>query len=146
MTYIVLGIIILVALFLVAGGSLGRGVRVGPVVEDLEARLKPILDEGPTWMASGKVHRERYADGREAFDLRCAGIRTNTGEPSVPVDAGLDVFVGEQLVATVRLRGGHARLELRSADGETIPDAAVGTPVSIRYQGHVLLSGIFEED
>lgn len=145
MSYYVIAAIGLVVLWLLFGGTSGR-LRVGRVVEDFEARLQPVQQEGPAWMASGKAHRERYADGRIDFDLRCRGIRTNTGTPKVPVGATLEVALGETVIARVPLRQGHVRLALSSRKGDRVPTVNAGTAISLRYEGTVLLRGTFELD
>ena len=55
--------------FLLVGG---RGVRVG-LLEGFQARLEPLRQEGPAWMASGRAWRERRRNGDEE-------LRAFTGE------------------------------------------------------------------
>lgn len=129
---------------IVLGGS-GR-LRIGRVVEDFEARLRPVDDKGPARTAFGKAHRERYANGREDFDLRCRGIRTNTGVPRIPAGASLEVFVGETLVGTAPARRGHLRLLLSNRKRQNVPSVTEGTVITLRYQGTVLMRGIFVPD
>lgn len=137
---------LIIALSLLVILLLGSRIRVGPVVEDFEADLRPVLQEGPTWMASGKAHRERYKDGREVFDLRCRGLRTNTGTPKLPVGAAIDVVLDGEALASVPLRQGQARLKLDSRKGGPVPVVAEGTAVALRYEGVLLLEGVFELD
>jgi hypothetical protein len=140
--WVAVGIVVLAVLF---GGGSGR-LRIGRVVEDFEARLRPLQQEGPTWMAFGKAHRERYANGREEFDLRCRGIRTNTGEPRIPSGAAIEVLLGETVIATAPLRQGHLRLILSNRKRQEVPKVQEGTVVSVRYQGTILLRGVFALD
>lgn len=71
-------------------------LRLGPVVEDFEARLRPLRQEGPAWMASGKAHRERYRVPLVRGHVRLT-LSSKKGEP-VPV-------VGEGSILSLRYAG-----------------------------------------
>lgn len=146
MFYVLVFIGVAAVLWLLSGGSGGRGFRVGRVIEDYEARLRPPQHEGPTWMAAGKAEREQRADGVAEFELSCIGIRPDTGTPRIPAGATVDVVVGGTVLATVPVTRGRIRLKLRSDRGAEIPPVQEGTPVAIRYEGTVLLEGVFERD
>ena len=97
-------------------------------------------------IARGKAEREQRADGSAEFELWCIGIRTDAGMPRIPSGAGVEVVVGDRVLATVPVKGGRIRLKLRTFNGDDVPAVQQGTAMAIRYQGTVLLEGAFEPD
>lgn len=124
---------------LVAGGIvlLARRTGTGPrrELEDLEARLLPPSEGGS---GHGHFERERYGDGEAELEVWVRGIELADG-------TSLEVSVDDRPVATLSLRSGRARHEIRAPHDE-VPPAAAGETVRVRHGTRVALEGRLRHD
>lgn len=116
---------------------LSRSTGTGPrrEIEDLEARLRPPDASGS---GHGHIERERYDDGEAELEVWVRGL-------DLPDGAGLEVSVGDRQVATLSVRSGRARHEVRDRE-ESVPAASAGEPVRVRHGGRVVLEGTLRRD
>lgn len=145
-TYLIIGVVLIALIVLSRRKHGSTRIRIGPVVEDLEARLRPLSQEGPTWMATGKAHRERFQNGRELFDVRVRGLRMRTGAPRLQAGDVLHVVLDGKTVAQMVARRDHFGVTLDSSAGDAVPVSSVGSEISIEFNGQTLLQGVFELD
>lgn len=135
----------LIVVWLLTGGTSGRGVRAhGRDSERLKAKLEPVIQEGPTWMASGWAVWATKPGRPAALEVLCSRIRTGTGTPNVPVGAELDVVVGGRVVGSAPVRNGQVRLKVPLESPEltaAVVAAGPGIPVELRYGNDVLMRG-----
>lgn len=105
------------------------------VVEEYEATLSA-TGSSP---ARGKAERKRYADREEALKVRGRGLEVPDGERVFVVLEGRRV--GETVPA-----GGRFRFEASNHAGCSIPRVHEGSRLELRWNGKVMLAGVFRPD
>ena len=113
-------------------------VSVRTIVHELEARLVPV-DAGAHGGASGRIERKTYGNAEARLKVKVRGLDDVAGTAA-------DVVVDGARVASIALRGGAGKLDLRAPGDDRIPAMRRGDRVEIVTGGRVLLSGVLEED
>ncbi|HSR70928.1 MAG TPA: hypothetical protein VLL72_00985 [Kiloniellales bacterium] len=104
------------------------------VLEELEARLEPMVGAENGGTGRGKLEFKRYGDGRLRMKIKCR-------ELDLPDGAKLELRSGETLVARLEARKGRATLDEERDASEGAPPLAAGDLVTLCYQGVPLLGG-----
>lgn len=137
MTGLFLAAILIVAA-LIGWRALASSSRVRIILEDYEARLKPI-NAAAASRATGKAERERYKDGSEEFSLRLHQV-------DLPEGAAVEIALQGTVLGTTVVRQQSGRFELNTTTGARVPAVKVGDVVEVRHQGSAILRGTFRED
>jgi hypothetical protein len=129
---------ILIVAILIAWKALSASSRVRIIVEDYEARLKPV-DAGTASTTTGKAERERYKDGTEELSVRLYQV-------DLPNGAKPEVALNGVVLGTIVIQEQRGRFELNTKTGAHVPAVKVGDVVEVRHQGSAILRGTFRED
>lgn len=129
-------LLLVVVIFSAARGKVRINARE---VSDLEARLRPAADAVVAVRASGKAEREEWDDGSAEFEAYVRGL-------DLPDGSEIEFVVDGVVVGRVPTRGGKARLDYQSREGDDVPPIAEGQRLAVRHQGADLLEGSFRPD
>lgn len=111
------------------------------VVEELEAKLRPVKPHAAAWAPRGlgKAEWKQYGDGSRLGSLVLTGLDLPDGSELELTSAGRPI---DRLV----VQQGGVRYRRESALGESVPLVERNQLMQVLYQGQVILSGLVYRD
>lgn len=109
------------------------------IVEDYEAKLKPVDPERFGIKAHGKAEWKRYGNDEEKLSVHIHDVE-------LPDGSELDVYLNGGFVGRITLRGGYGKFVVESNSGQAAPRAGEGSTTAISLSGGEILKGIFVKD
>ncbi len=109
------------------------------IVEDYEAKLKPVDPARFGEKARGKAEWERYGNDEEELSVSIRNV-------NLPDGSELDAYLNSGFVGRIALRGGYGKLEIGNNSGQAAPRAGVGSTMTVSFNGAELLKGTFVKD
>jgi len=114
-------------------------MAIRTVKKELEAKLFPVGQSSFFSRPRGIIERKIYGKGSERLKILISNFKVPDGDE-------VEIVIGDNLLSTLKIKKGSAKLDLKSEDGNTIPQISAGESAEIRHNNNVIVKGKFTID
>ena len=105
----------------------------------MEARLEPAGNSPSNSKARAKIERKDYGDGNRRLKVSISDFDGPDGEQ-------VDLIIDNEIIGRTQINSGKAKMDLRSENGNYIPEIFLNDTAEICYKGEAIVRGLFCAD